>query len=170
MLYHYLPAIAHVLIIIWIILSMQRPFILPYAYSIFILLFTIIIVAVFILLLLLFCYCYCYKIVTTDKLLWASLFPGAAELTTHLLRPINILWHPLCQIDKFGFTSLEDCCDPLYLWVIKHTSRSTAIRTSSPSKSWSIVMRPIWQTRRQFQGLRGNTHRSRKQWGGGLPG
>jgi hypothetical protein len=34
MLYHYLSAIAHVLIIIWIILSMQRPFIHPYAYSI----------------------------------------------------------------------------------------------------------------------------------------
>jgi hypothetical protein len=34
MLYHYLSAIAHVLFITWIILSMQRPFIYPYAYSI----------------------------------------------------------------------------------------------------------------------------------------
>jgi hypothetical protein len=34
MLYHYLSAFAHVLIITWIILSMQRPFIYPYAYSI----------------------------------------------------------------------------------------------------------------------------------------
>jgi hypothetical protein len=34
MLYHYLSAIAHVLIITWIILSMQRPFIHPYTYSI----------------------------------------------------------------------------------------------------------------------------------------
>jgi hypothetical protein len=34
MLYHYLSTIAHVLIIIWIILSMQHPFIHPYAYSI----------------------------------------------------------------------------------------------------------------------------------------
>jgi hypothetical protein len=119
MLYHYLPAIAHVLIIIWIILSMQCPFIHPYAYSILILLFTIITADVFILLLLLlFCYCYCYKTVTTDKLLRASLFPGADELTTHLLRLINILWLPLCRINKFGFTSLEDYCDPLYLWVI----------------------------------------------------
>jgi hypothetical protein len=33
-LYHYLSAIAHVLLILWIILSMQRPFIHPYAYSI----------------------------------------------------------------------------------------------------------------------------------------
>jgi hypothetical protein len=83
---------------------MQRPFIHPYAYSILILLFTIITAAVFILLLLLlFCYCYYYKTVTTDKLLRASLFPGAAELTTHLLRLINIFWLPLCRINKFGF-------------------------------------------------------------------
>jgi hypothetical protein len=34
MLYHYLSTIAHVLLILWIILSMQRPFIYPYAYSI----------------------------------------------------------------------------------------------------------------------------------------
>jgi hypothetical protein len=69
-----------------------------------ILLFTIVTTAIFILLLLLsFCYCYYYKTVTTDKLLQASLFPGAAELTTHLLRLINILWLPLCRINKFGF-------------------------------------------------------------------
>jgi hypothetical protein len=34
MLYHYLSVIAHVLLISWIILSTQRPFIHPYAYSI----------------------------------------------------------------------------------------------------------------------------------------
>jgi hypothetical protein len=44
-----------------------------------------------------------YKTVTTDKLLQASQFPGAAELTTHLSRLINILWLPLCRIYKFGF-------------------------------------------------------------------
>jgi hypothetical protein len=104
MLYQYLSVIAHVLIIIWIILSMQRPFIHPYAYSIIILLFTIVTTVVFILLLLLlFCYCYYYKTVATDKLLRVSLFPGAAELATHLLRLINILWLPLCRINKFGF-------------------------------------------------------------------
>jgi hypothetical protein len=58
---------------------------------------------VFILLLLSFHYCYYYKTVAADKLLRASLFPGAAELTTHLLRLINILWLPLCRINKFGF-------------------------------------------------------------------
>jgi hypothetical protein len=54
-------------------------------------------------LLLLFYYCYRYKNVVTHKSLRASLFPGAAELTTHLLRLINILWLPLCRINKFGF-------------------------------------------------------------------
>ena len=86
------------------ILSMQRPFIHPYTYSILILLFTTIITtAIFtVFLLLLYYYC-CYKIVATDKLLRASLLSGAAELTTHLSRLINILWLPLCRINKFGF-------------------------------------------------------------------
>jgi hypothetical protein len=83
---------------------MQCPFIHPYAYSTIIMLFTIVTTAAFILLLMLpFCYCYYYITVTTDKLLRASLFPGAAELTTHLLRLINILWLPLCRINKSGF-------------------------------------------------------------------
>jgi hypothetical protein len=70
----------------------------------FILLFTIATVTAFILLLLLlFHYYHHYKTVATDQPLRASLFPGAAELTTHLLRLINILWLPLCRINKFGF-------------------------------------------------------------------
>ena len=70
------------------------------------------------LLLLLFHRYYCYKTVATDNLCRARLFTGAAELTTPLLRLISILCLPLCRINKLGFTSLEDCCDPLYLWVI----------------------------------------------------
>jgi hypothetical protein len=61
------------------------------------------ITAFILLLLLLFCYYYNYKTVATDKPLRASLFLGATELTTHLLRLINILWLPLCRINKFGF-------------------------------------------------------------------
>jgi hypothetical protein len=68
------------------------------------LLFTITaITAVILLLLLLIHYYHYYKTVATDKPLRARLFPGAAELTTHLLRLINILWLPLCRINKFGF-------------------------------------------------------------------
>ena len=92
------------LAIIWTLSFMQRPFIHPCAYSILILLSTAIIAtAIFISLLLLLHYYHCYKTVTTDKLLRASLFPGAGELTTHLLKLINILWLPLCRINKFGF-------------------------------------------------------------------
>jgi hypothetical protein len=70
----------------------------------FILLFTIATITAFILLLLLlFHYYHRYKTVATDKPLRASVFPGAAELTTHLLRLINILWLPLYRINKFGF-------------------------------------------------------------------
>jgi hypothetical protein len=61
-------------------------------------------ITVFILLLLLlFYYCHHYNTIATDKPLRASLFPGWAELTTHLSRLINILWLPLCRINKFGF-------------------------------------------------------------------
>src|SRR3954451_11735616 len=79
------------------------PFIHPYAYSILILLFTTITAtAVFILLLLLLYYCPCYKTIATDKLLRASLFPGAADLTNQPSKLIFILWLPLCRINKFG--------------------------------------------------------------------
>src|SRR3954452_5460805 len=69
----------------------------------------------FILLLLLLYYCYCYKTVATDKLLRASLFPGAADLTNQPSKLIFILWLPLCRINKLGYTTLEYCCDPLYV-------------------------------------------------------
>jgi hypothetical protein len=66
-----------------------------------ILLFTIDTITVFTLLLLLLFYY--YKTIAADKPLRASLFLGAAKLKTHLLRLINILWLPLCQINKCGF-------------------------------------------------------------------
>jgi hypothetical protein len=64
MLYHYLSTISHVLLISWIILSMQHPYIYPHAYSI----------SSYCLLLLLlpsllyYC-CYYFTIITTIKLL-----------------------------------------------------------------------------------------------------
>jgi hypothetical protein len=64
---------------------------------------TVTITAVILLLLLLFHYYHQYKTIATDKPLRARLFPGAAELITHLLRLTYILWLPLCRINKFGF-------------------------------------------------------------------
>src|SRR3954469_23571120 len=61
---------------------------------------------------------HCYKPVATDKLLRASRFPGAADLKNHPSKLIFILWIRLCRIINLGYTTLEDCCDPLYLWVI----------------------------------------------------
>ena len=55
-----------------------------------------------------------------NTLLQILSYPGVVELTSQLLIPKNILWLPLCRIDKFGlYFTLESCCDPLYLWVIK---------------------------------------------------
>src|SRR4051794_16858909 len=99
---------------------MQRPSFIPIPTVFSILLFiATITTAIFTSLLLLFYYCYFHKTVTTDKLLQVRLLSGAAELTTHLLRLIRILWLPFCRIKKLGFTSLEDCGDPIYLWVTK---------------------------------------------------
>jgi hypothetical protein len=53
------------------------------------------ITAAILLLLLLFHYYHHHKTVATDKPLRARLFPGVAELTTHLLRLTYILWLPL---------------------------------------------------------------------------
>src|SRR3954464_3775008 len=98
---------------------MQRPSFIPIPTVFSIMLFiATITTAVFNSLLLLFYYCYFHKTVTTDKLLGARLLLGAAELTTHLLRLISILWLPLYRIYKLGFTFHEDCGDPIYLWVI----------------------------------------------------
>ena len=46
-------------------------------------------------------------------------FSSLIELTTQVLSLINILWLPLCRINKFGWnTTLEDCHHHLYLWDI----------------------------------------------------
>src|SRR3954469_5302053 len=96
---------------------------------------TTITTAIFTSLLLLFYYCYFYKTVATDKPLRARLLSGAAELTTHLLRLISIIWLPLCRINKLGFTTLEDCGDPIYLWVI--TCLSPKQKSWDPTRYYS---------------------------------
>ena len=69
-----------------------------------------------------FCYRYHYYHITLilNTLLHILSYPGVVELTTQLLILENILWLPLCRINKFGlYFTLESCCDPLHLWVIK---------------------------------------------------
>ena len=57
------------------------------------------------------CYfCYRYRYFHTTLLLNTFLqilcYPGVVELTTQLLILENILWLPLCQINKFGLNTL----------------------------------------------------------------
>ena len=68
-----------------------------------------------------FCYRYLYDhiILLQNTLLQILSYPGVVELITQLLILKNILWLPLCRINKFGlYFTLESCCDPLHLWVI----------------------------------------------------
>jgi hypothetical protein len=104
MLYYYLSTIAHVIDYYMNYIFHATPVHPSLCLQYLILLFTIdTVTIVTLLLLLLFYYCHHYTTVATDKPLRASLFLGAAELTTHLLRLINILWLPLGRINKFGF-------------------------------------------------------------------
>ena len=70
-------------------------------------------IIIFVLLLLLFSNHCCFHL---SRVTCASL--GVAELTTQLRRALSILWLPLSWINKLGYTTREDCYDPLHLWVI----------------------------------------------------
>ena len=55
-----------------------------------------------------FCYPYLYYYTTfaTKHFAVDTKFPGVVELTTQLLILENILWLPLCRINKFGLNTL----------------------------------------------------------------
>ena len=55
-----------------------------------------------------FCHCYLYYHTTLllNTLLQILSYPGVDELTTQLLILENILWLPLCRINKFGLNTL----------------------------------------------------------------
>ena len=63
---------------------------------------------ILLLLSLLFCYRYHYYHITLllNSLLQILSYPGVVELTTQLLILKNILWLPLCRINKFGLNTL----------------------------------------------------------------
>ena len=54
------------------------------------------------------CHCYHYYHTTLllNTLLQILSYPGVVELTTQLLILENILWLPLCRINKFGLNTL----------------------------------------------------------------
>ncbi len=57
----------------------------------------------------------------TNTLLQILSLSGVVELTTQLLILENILWLPLVSNQQIWveYSTLENCCDPLYLRVIK---------------------------------------------------
>src|SRR3954469_14426694 len=63
---------------------------------------------ILLLLSLLFCYRYHHYHITLllNTLLQILSYPGVVELTTQLLILENILWLPLCRINKFGLNTL----------------------------------------------------------------
>ena len=62
-----------------------------------------------------FCYCYHYYHTTLllNTLLHILSYPGVVELTTQLLILENILWLPLCRINKFGLNTLPSKTVPI---------------------------------------------------------
>ena len=72
--------------------------------------------------------------------------PGGAELTTL----------PLSRINKLGYTTREDCCDPLHLWVISMAIHFLdpvirvakiylSICTEGQIPSWSTMSRSMFR-------------------------
>src|SRR3989337_4530152 len=98
-----------------------------------------------------YCYCLCYycyyyyyyqnyhTTVLLNTLMQIFSSPGVVDLTTQLLILTNILWLPLCRINKFGRNStLEDCHDPLYLWVLRYPLRKRSI-SKIKSSLWKFL-------------------------------
>ena len=56
-----------------------------------------------------FCHCYLYYHTTLllNTLLQILSYPSVVELTTQLIILKNILWLPLCRINKFGLNTLH---------------------------------------------------------------
>ena len=52
------------------------------------------------------CYHYYHTTLLLNTLLQILSYPGVVELTTQLLILENILWLPLCRINKFGLNTL----------------------------------------------------------------
>ena len=98
-----------------------------------------------------FCHCYHYYHTTLllNTLLQILSYPGVVELTTQLLILKNILWLPLCRINKFGLNTL-----PSKAVAIPYTCGLS--RLISGAVAWSIALfseslgiyicRSLWRT------------------------
>ena len=62
-------------------------------------------------------------------------FPGVVELTTQLLILENILWLPLCRINKFGLTTL-----PLKTVAVPYTCGLSRLLSSAVAGEHSSIL------------------------------
>src|SRR3954470_14171173 len=87
-----------------------------------------------------YCYfCHCYRYFHTTLLLNTLLqilsFPGVVELTTQLLILENILWPPLCRINKFGLNTL-----PSKTAAIPYTCGSSRLISGAVAEEHSSIL------------------------------
>ena len=71
------------------------------------------------------CYHYYHTTLLLNTLLQILSYPGVFELTTQLLILENILWLPLCRINKFGLNTL-----PSKIVAIPYTCGLSNLRSS----------------------------------------
>ena len=88
-----------------------------------------------------FCHCYCYFHTTLllNTLLQILSYLGVIELTTQLLILENILWLPLCRINKFGMNTL-----PLKNVVIPYTCRLSRLFSGAVAGEHSSILWVTW--------------------------
>ena len=88
-----------------------------------------------------FCYCYRYFHITLllNTLLHILSYPGVVELTTQLLILENILWLPLCRINKFGLNTL-----PSKIVLIPYTCGLSRLFSGAVAEEHSSILRVTW--------------------------
>ena len=85
-----------------------------------------------------FCYRYRYYHITLllNTLLQILSYPGVVELTTQLRILENILWLPLCRINKFGLNTL-----PSKTVAIPYTCRLSSLHSSRTRRVRTLNVR-----------------------------
>src|SRR4051812_13882284 len=85
-------------------------------------------------------FCHLYRYFHTTLLLNTLLqilsFPGVVELTTQLLILENILWLPLCRINKFGLNTLSSKTVAIPYTCGLLVSSSEGLNLESKEKQW----------------------------------
>ena len=113
------------------------------------------------------CYRYLYYHTTLllNTLLQILSYPGVVELTTQLLILKNILWLPLCRINKFGLNTL-----PSKAVAIPYTCGLSDAPTKVRHDCWGGRMRAVHHPRRMKAAARlghGAAAAERKKWSEG---